>query len=116
MKRTSEEVPPPLYPRPQPLLRDVVQVCFFTPTGIIFNVYLTRVPAVGEDVAIGATIYRVSQVQHCALEQDGRSRFGSHASVDVVEIAEPERPPVKPRGKRKAKPTLEKTVMTVRSA
>ncbi len=52
----------------------------------LINVLLSRVPAIGEEVAVEARIYRVIGVQHSTLDLDGRAAFGTHAHLTVVEV------------------------------
>lgn len=52
----------------------------------LINVLLSRVPTIGEEVAVEARIYRVIGVQHSTLDFDGRAKFGTHAHLTVVEV------------------------------
>jgi hypothetical protein len=75
----------------------------------LINVLLSRVPTIGEEVAVDASIYRVIGVQHSALDLDGRAAFGTHAHLTVVEVPDvgylhrPESP-VRRRTRRKKTP------------
>lgn len=52
----------------------------------LITVLLSRVPALGEEVAVGGRIYRVIGVQHATLNLDGRAALGTHAHLTVVEV------------------------------
>src|SRR5690348_4490265 len=57
-----------------------------------FSAFLTRVPCVGEFIMNQADTFKVAAVFHSLVMQDGRSRFGGHAIIDVELQPEPETP------------------------
>lgn len=111
MKRTTKpkEVPPPCqYKRGEPRLRELVNVgVLFTETRGGFNMVLTRVPCIGEEIAHPEGLFRVVSVEHQQLDNYGWSEFGNHAIVEVESVPDltwNERngkpPPKKPRFRR----------------
>jgi hypothetical protein len=97
----------PLFNRSERRLCEIVDVCMGSHDGMpLLNVLLSRVPTIGEEVAVEARIYRVIGVQHSTLDLDGRAAFGTHAHLTVVEVPDegylhrPERP-VAQRTRRK---------------
>jgi hypothetical protein len=77
----------PLFDRRQRRLREIVNVCMGSHDGMpLRDVLLSRVPTIGEEIAVEARIYRVIRVQHSTLDLDGRAALGTHAYVTVVEV------------------------------
>src|SRR5205823_2279006 len=62
-----------------------------------FSALLTRVPCVGEFIVNQADTFKVVAVYHSLVMEDGKSRCGVHAMIDVELQPEPERPPKRPR-------------------
>jgi hypothetical protein len=58
--------------------------------GSSFDVQLTRVPGIGEEIIREDWSYRVIRVQHEAVDSERKTRSGWHAFVDVNR--EPEEP------------------------
>lgn len=85
--RSPVDLSHPLFNRSERRLREIVDVCMGSHDGMpLINVLLSRVPAIGEEVAVEARIYRVIGVQHSTLDFDGRAAFGTHAHLTVVEV------------------------------
>lgn len=103
-------LPHPLFDRRHRRLREIVDVCMGSHDGMpLRNVLLSRVPTIGEEVAVEATIYRVIGVQHATLDLDGRATFGTHAHLTVVEVPDVDllkspASPVPRRSRRKRSP------------
>ena len=72
------------YNRSHPLLRELVSVCAFANGVPFFTTLLTRVPGLGEEIAHEDKYYRVARVQHEPVDDDGRTRAGYHAFVEVL--------------------------------
>jgi hypothetical protein len=66
-----------------PLLRELVLVHVDGTDGAFFDVLLTRVPGIGEEIIREDRYYKVLRVQHESVDDDGRARFGWHAFVDA---------------------------------
>lgn len=64
----------------------------------IFFVQLTRVPGIGEEIVRGGDIYRAIRVAHHPVDDNGRTRFGSHATVVAALV--PDDPPRRQRRRR----------------
>jgi hypothetical protein len=103
----------PLYDRSRRRLQEIVDICMGSHDGMpLFNVLLSRVLTIGEEVAVGPRIFRVIGVQHSPLDLDGRATFGTHAHLTVVEVPDagwltsPEQPssrkPRRERGRTKS--------------
>lgn len=84
--------------RGQPLLREIVRIGVSSDDGSSFDISLTRVPCVGEEISKNGAVYRITQVRHAAVDDDGRARLGWHALVDAVLVPEP---PARQRRRRK---------------
>jgi hypothetical protein len=83
---------PPEWQRPcEPRLRELVDVTG-RPVGTNdwFDLLLTRVPCLGEEVEIEAETYRVVRVTHAPVSYDGRVELGWHAMIEVELVPEPE--------------------------
>jgi hypothetical protein len=95
------EMPKGWLTRSEPRLRELVYVSG-RPVGTQdwFLLLLTRVPSLGEEVAIGADCYRVVRVTHMPVGFDGRARLAWHALIEVELVSEPEPEP----RRRKPKP------------
>lgn len=77
----------PLFDRRQRRLCEIVDVCLGSHDGMqLRSVLLSRVPTIGEEIAVEATVYRVIGIQHATLDLDGRAAFGTHAYLTVVEV------------------------------
>lgn len=72
-----------------PLLRELVSVTVFGSDNLMFDVLLTRVPSVGEEIEHGAKQYKVLHVTHVETDDDGRTCCGSHAHV-MAELLPPD--------------------------
>jgi len=66
-----------------PLLRELVLVHVDVDDGTSFDMLLTRVPGIGEEINREDRSYKVLHVQHEPVDDDGRARFGWHAFVDA---------------------------------
>lgn len=85
-RRTApQEVPPPheRYNRAHPLLRELVLVHVGGNDGESFDVLLSRVPGIGEEICREDRTYKVLRVIHDSVDDDGRARSGWHAIVDT---------------------------------
>ena len=51
--------------------------------GTQFDILLTRVPGIGEEINREDRSYRILRVQHEPLDDEGRPRFGWHAFIDA---------------------------------
>ena len=71
-----------------PLLRELVFVHVYAKDGD-FDILLTRVPGIGEEINKEDWSYKVVRVQHEPVDDDGRARLGWHAFVDA-ELLPPE--------------------------
>jgi hypothetical protein len=65
-----------------PRLRELVFVHVYAVDGD-FDLLLTRVPGIGEEINQEDRSYKVVRVQHEPVENDGRARLGWHAFVDA---------------------------------
>ena len=94
------------YDPAHPLLHELVLVHVDGNDGESFDVLLTRVPAIGEEINREARSYKALRVQHEPVDNDGRARLGWHAFVEGQLLSEDEvPPPVRRRniGKKKQK-------------
>jgi hypothetical protein len=92
---------PPSHPRydpDKPLLRELVLVEVATDREEYRTILLTRVPCVGEEIAIEADTFKVTRVLHAVVDDDGRAFCGTHAYVDA--LWQPEEPR-KPRKRKR---------------
>ncbi len=93
---------PILHARPdrsQSRLRDIVSIHVDVMNNdTYFDVYLSRVPGLGEEITYGPREYQVIRVIHMPVDNDGRPGIGSHAYVDANIL--PEEPHI-PRQRRK---------------
>ena len=48
-----------------------------------FDIMLSRVPSIGEDINLEDRCYRVTRVQHESVDMEGRARFGWHAMINA---------------------------------
>ena len=71
------------YNRSHPLLRELVDVNVYCDDGVWFDVLLTRVPGLGEEIHRDEKSYKVVRVWHQPVDDDGRTRFGWHALLDA---------------------------------
>ena len=72
------------YDRSKPLLRELVTISAFTDDGDAFDIILTRVPCIGEEISRGSKTYTITSVQHAPVDDDGRSPYGSHGYVEAM--------------------------------
>lgn len=99
----SGEMPREWLQRFEPRLRELVYVTGRpVNTQDWFDVLLTRVPGLGEEVGIETDCYRVVRVTHMPVGYDGRAYFGWHAMIEVELVPEPE-----PRRRKSKKPTTD---------
>jgi hypothetical protein len=92
-KKKREEQPlHPRYDRSQPLLRELVSVHIDGNDGESFDVRLTRVPGIGEEIVRQQNTYKVKRVRHYSVDDDGRAFLGYHAFVKGEFIPEEEPP------------------------
>ena len=92
VRRKKAPESPPLHERynpAHPLLRELVLVHVCATDGTHFDMLLTRVPGIGEELSQEDRIYRILRVQHEPINDDGRARFGWHAFIDA-ELLPPE--------------------------
>jgi hypothetical protein len=64
------------YDRSHPLLRELVDVNVYGDDGVWFDVLLTRVPGLGEEIHKDEKSYKVVRVWHQPVDDDGRTPFG----------------------------------------
>ena len=69
--------------------------------GVSFEILLTRVPGIGEEIMREDRYYKVVRVQHEPVDDDGRTRFGCHAAIDAELL--PEAPEPVPRRSQRLK-------------
>jgi hypothetical protein len=81
------------YDPSHPLLRELVLVHVDGNDGESFDVLLTRVPGLGEEIDREDRSYKVARVQHEPVDDDGRARFGWHAFIEAHLQPEGKRPP-----------------------
>ncbi len=81
------------YDPSHPLLRELVFIHVYGDDGESFDVLLTRVPGIGDEIDREAVSYRVVRVQHEPVDDDGRARLGWHAFVEAQLQPEDETPP-----------------------
>ena len=83
------EMPKEWLQRFEPRLRELVHVTG-RPVGTQdwFDILLTRVPGLGEEVELDCEAYRVVQVTHAPVGYDGRAELGWHAMIEVELVPE----------------------------
>jgi hypothetical protein len=82
-KRARETPLHERYDRSHPLLRELVTVNVQCDDGVWFDVLLTRVPGLVEEMHREEKSYKVIRVWHQPVDDDGRTPFGWHALVDA---------------------------------
>jgi hypothetical protein len=82
-KKAQETRPHERYNHLHPLLRELVFVHVDAVDGTKFDMLLTRVPGIGEEINREAKSYKILRVQHEPVDDDGRARFGWHAFIDA---------------------------------
>jgi len=65
----------------------LINVMIDKPPG--FDVLLTRVPCIGEEIIQEDRSYRITRVQHVECDRDGKARWGCHAFLEA-ELVPPE--------------------------
>ena len=85
------------------LKRDLILLHVDGNDGVSFDVYLTRVPGIGEEIIREDRTYKVLRVRHEAVDDDGKARFGWHAFIEGELQPAEEEPPKKRRNSGKQK-------------
>lgn len=67
-------------------LRDVLLIHAVASDGTRFDILLTRVPCIGENISIEDRSYRVVRVDHEPVNSEGVARLGWHAFLDVERL------------------------------
>jgi hypothetical protein len=81
-RRDAEQ--PPRYNPAIPLLKELVLVHVDATDGAKFDVHLTRVPGIGEEIVLENRSYQIIRVQHAIVNDDGRAEFGWHAFIQAI--------------------------------
>ena len=97
-KRKAEVQLHERYDRSHPLLRELVRVHVDADDGASFDMLLTRVPGIGEELVPEDRCYKALRVQHEPVDNDGRARCGWHAFIEA-ELLPPDEPAPRPRRK-----------------
>jgi hypothetical protein len=100
-KRTEPKPPHERYNPAHPLLRELVLVNVDVGNGTSFDVLLTRVPSVGEEITREGDEYRLTRVQHYPVDDDGRAYLGYHAFVFAELLPQDDEPTPKRKRSRK---------------
>jgi hypothetical protein len=67
-----------------PLLKELVLVHVDATDDTDFDIRLTRVPGIGEEIIVENRSYQVIRVQHCGVNENGRAFAGYHAYVEAI--------------------------------
>lgn len=59
--------------------RGVVMISLKTTDGLLFTLYLSRVPCIGEEVFFKGETYLIIRVQHDCLDENGNAMCAYHA-------------------------------------
>ena len=86
-----------LYDQSHPRLKELVLVNVLVKEDVFFDLLLTRVPSIGEEINREDRSYKITRVRHEPVDPDGRARFGWHAFVDAELLPEDIIPPKKPK-------------------
>jgi len=84
-KRTSKKqaVALPSWEERGPAVRTYVLVHVYVGASDGFDISLSRVPGLGEEINVEDRSYKVTRVQHEPVDEYGRARLGWHAFVDA---------------------------------
>lgn len=77
-------------------LRDVVLICVQVMGAKSFDMLMTRVPTIGEEINREDRSYLVLRVQHEPIDSEGYARLGWHAFVEA-KLLQPDEEPLKNR-------------------
>jgi len=67
----------------EPRLSEIVLLHVHTAADDDFDLLLTRVPGLGEEISREGRSYKIVRVQHEPVDDGGRARFGWHAFIEA---------------------------------